>query len=180
MKKPPSKYEIFADKVAKQLGLTLSAVYLDNACPPWGRGARGLCSKCKGTHGSRFQVTVTREGTNKYVSFTYWASWRDSYLEHKEAKPGYLSRLRFATDAPQGVVGVLIHKPSNYDLLTTISSEAAVPTDPDDVFRDLGGVLPSRAQAIANAAKQWHDFFTVSELAVLATVDGAEEAEPVE
>lgn len=94
------------------------------------------------THGDRYRVTVKR-ANGKSISFDFWNSLKD-VQENK--------------------------RPTAYDVLACISSDATMPTNPDEVASELGEMKPSQAIAIAKFAKRLQAFFTITELGKLSEI----------
>jgi hypothetical protein len=93
-------------------------------------------------HGDRYIVTIRRTSGRRSIRLDYWNSWHD---------------------AQNGVIEL-----GAYDVLSTISSEASMPTNPDEVADELGPMPPSQAIAAAKFAARLQRFFTASELETLA------------
>jgi len=135
-----SEYEANARKIAKGLGLTVTATLKGDMCPSWEK-------PCKHIHGDRYRVTL-RFPQRLYKrkrshSFDFWNSLNDS---QEGKQPGY------------------------YDILVCVGSEATCPTDPDEVAREFGEMKPSQAIAIAKAAQRLQAFFTESEIDALTEI----------
>lgn len=181
----PSQYEKQALEVAQKIGIEVIAAYQGNQCPEWAGTGERLpnpykshgCSECGDMHGDKYRVTIKRVGKKGSVSFDYWASWADCNVEitgkmvgngpafKKTGLPYY--------DANKYFVGNVVkrkHTPSYYDILCCVSSDASGPTDPDEVVREYGNMLPSRAIAIAAHARKLQTFFTADELTLLTEV----------
>jgi hypothetical protein len=96
----------------------------------------------KHIHGDRYRVTIKRQD-RKSISFDFWNSFNDSQNSKR---------------------------PTSYDVLACISSDAYMPTTPDEVVEELGDMKPSQAIATAKLAKKLQSFFTESELTDLAEI----------
>ena len=97
---------------------------------------------CNASHGDRYRVTLRRKDS-KSISFDFWNSWKDSH----EGK-----------------------RPTAYDVLACISSDAYAPTDPDEVAEEYGDIKPSQAIAVAKFAKRLQAFFIDDELEALSEI----------
>lgn len=115
----------------------------ENGCPPWREKGKRLegCPTCSTFHGHQYRITLRKNG--KSVRFDYWGSFADA-----QNKKG----------------------PSFYDILSCIASEATGETDPDEIYRELGPMVPSQAIAISKAAKRWQKFFNAEELEALGEI----------
>lgn len=87
-------------------------------------------------HGDRYRVTIKRQNSNASISFDFWNSFNDK---------------------------VNGKRPTAYDILSCISSDINMPTDPDEVVEELGEMKPSIAIATAKFAKKLQAFFTDAE-----------------
>jgi hypothetical protein len=93
-------------------------------------------------HGDGYRVTVRRESDGRRLSFDWWDS---------QANMG--------------------EPPRPYSVLSSIAIDAAMPTDPDELARELGGDMkPSVAVKAAKFAKRLQEFFTEDELLDLAEI----------
>lgn len=139
---PTRGYEGYARGIAASMGLVVKAAYKGRKCPKWE-------SPCRHAHGDHYRVTlhftgrVTGHESRGSVSFDFWNSQRDA-MEGK--RPGY------------------------YDILSTVASDATMPTNPDDVTEEFGAMRPLQALAIAKFAKRLKTFFTQTELDALAEI----------
>ncbi len=110
------------------------------------RAPRQTCpawkNPCDHRHGIRYLVTLTSTRGDR-LTFPYWDSMHNQ-----------------ATGA----------KPTVYDVLACVSSNANMPTDPDEVVEDLGPMKPSQAIAVAKQVKKLRAFFTRAELERLSEV----------
>jgi len=100
----------------------------------------------KHIHGDRYRITIkrmNRDRNPKSISFDFWNSLKDR---------------------EEG------NRPTPYDVLSCISSEASSPTNPDEVFAEYGDMKPSQAVAIAKFAQKLQDFFTGAELESLQEI----------
>lgn len=61
-------------------------------------------------------------------------------------------------------------KPTAYDILSCINSDASCPETADDVYAVFGDMNPSRAEQIARASREWQQFFTCKELVALSEI----------
>lgn len=174
--KPKSEYDLLAESIAAQLGIRVTAVYQGGECPPWHENRKPGTSRCpygrcNATHGDRFLVTIERVSTARSISFPYWAPFNDCYMrlvDWRARHPAGRPRARaisLDTDPIQ-----LLHTPSTYDVLACISSDMSAPTDPDEVAREYGEMLPSQAIAIAAFASRLQVFFTDAEREALAQI----------
>lgn len=99
----------------------------------------------KHIHGDRYRVTIRRYGPQRAsISFDFWNSYND-------ARNG--------------------KRPSAYDVLAMISSEAYAPIDPDEVAAEYDEMKPSQAIAVARFDKRLQAFFTEAELEDLAEIN---------
>jgi hypothetical protein len=96
-------------------------------------------------HGDRYVITISasHSRTRKSISFDFWNSLND--MQARKA-------------------------PTEYDVLTCISSDASYPTDPDEVAREVGDMPPSQAIAVAKFAKKLQNFFTEKEIEALSEI----------
>ena len=97
--------------------------------------------RCDHIHGYKYLVTLHKR--HKRLTFPFWNSRNDA---DKGIDPGY------------------------YDILACISSEASMPTDPDEVVAELGDMKPSQAIAAAKFAARLQAFFSLGELDTLSEV----------
>ncbi|HEY8310620.1 MAG TPA: hypothetical protein VIG47_08690 [Gemmatimonadaceae bacterium] len=126
-----------------------------------------------------------RTGPGAAIHFDFWASWSDCYVSYDDAwkmtpgkriKAGLPYGIANASDdkTVKGARGALWyrrkHTPSEYDILSCVGSDLNNPIDADDVVRDFGDMLPSRAEAIASFARKLQAFFTAEERAILSEV----------
>lgn len=97
--------------------------------------------------GTHYLVTLHRLDERGYslnsLTFDYWGSYSD-----KEAG----------------------RKPTDYDILSCLSSDINMPTDPDYVYEEMGPMKPSQCTAVAKFAQDLQDFFTEEEQADLAEI----------
>mgnify|MGYP001558519791 CR=1 FL=1 len=96
---------------------------------------------CKHQHGDRYRITLRKAGRS--ISFDWWNSINDI---QKGTRPDY------------------------YDILSSVSSDAFSPTDPDEVVAEFGEMKPSRAVTIAKFAAKLQAFFTEDELTALGEI----------
>lgn len=96
----------------------------------------------KHIHGDRYRVTIKRQNRQS-ISFDFWNSLSDK----QDGK-----------------------RPTAYDVLSCIGSDAQMPTDPDEVVEEMGEMKPSQAIAVAKFAKKLQAFFTEDELEKLAEI----------
>ena len=61
-------------------------------------------------------------------------------------------------------------RPTEYDILACISSDANAPTTADEVYQEFGDMLPSKCEAVARFARELQSFFTPSELDALGAI----------
>lgn len=133
--KPTSEYETQAQRVAREMGLTVKAAYKGDKCPQWCDG--------KHQHGDRYRVTLFNGASHRSLSFDFWNS---------------------LMDVQRG------DRPSYYDILSCVSSEATSPTDPDEVVAEFGEMKPSQAIRIAKWAAKLQAFFTEAEIDALSEI----------
>jgi len=97
-----------------------------------------------GIHGEKYRVKIRRTtGSRQSITFPFWNS--QAAMENGEEL-------------------------TDYDVLACLSSEANMPTDPDQVVEELGEMKPSQAIASANFAKRLQAFFTERELEALSRI----------
>ena len=140
-----SEYEEQAHQFLVHYNLTLSIRRGPDKCPPWDDSSH--------THGDHYLITIrsapARRGRNPEspglmsVSFPFWNSLND----RANGK-----------------------SPTDYDILSCVSSDAQSPTDPDEVAEEYGEIKPSIAIAVAERAKELQEFFTELELDALAEI----------
>lgn len=96
-------------------------------------------------HGDSYSITIsaTDGRTPKAISFDFWNSLHD--MQAGKA-------------------------PTEYGVLACISSDASYSTDPDEVAREVGDMLPSQAIAVAKFAKKLQNFFTEKEIEALSKI----------
>lgn len=133
-------YEAEAQRFLDKNHLILRIAFKGDKCPPW-------CDD-RHIHGDRYRVTIKRNGKGDIpltssISFDFWNSHADMH---------------------QG------KRPTAYDILACTSNEATMPTDPDEVVKELGEMKPSQAIAIAKFAKRLQNFFTITELGELSLI----------
>ncbi len=135
-----TEYEAQARRFLETNNLTIKTAFKGDKCPHW--------DNSKHIHGDRYRVTIKRiyniwNGQPHSISFDFWNSLHD-----KESG----------------------NKPTAYDVLACISSDAYMPTNPDEVVAELGEMKPSQAIATANFAKKLQSFFTKEELEQLSKI----------
>ena len=136
-------YEQQAQTFLERFALKLTVKFADpQHCPKWGH-ERGCI------HGDEYRVTLRRQGISANMSP---ASFRCSFWNSMN-------------DMQQG------KKPTAYDVLSSLSSEAHMPTTADEVADELGPMPPSQAIAAASAARRLQAFFTSDELDALAEIN---------
>lgn len=140
MSPTPQEYEAHAAAVADALNLRVTVFFEGPACPPWGAEPGKLCTHM---HGDQYRVYVDRRDTSKRLTFDFWNSKHDK---------------------DSGA------RPSLYDVLTIMGSDASLPTSADAVAEELGPMSPSLALRIARHACKLRAFFTDDERARLAEV----------
>ena len=136
-------YKAQGQKFLDAYGFSLKVAFKGDRCPPWEAG------QC--VHGDRYRITIRRRWSNpvsslnvgKSISFDFWGSQADM-LANK--------------------------RPTPYDVLACISSDAHAPTDPDEVGEEFGEMRPSQATAIARFAARLQAFFTEEELEALSEI----------
>ncbi len=144
-----SEYEEQAEQFLTKYGLVIRIAFKGDKCPAWEEGDLHI-------HGDRYRVTIKRdtqyevgqEGRmihiqGKSISFDFWNSKADS--EEKK-------------------------RPTAYDILSTVGSDAFSPTNPDKVAAEFGDMKPSQAIAIARFAKRLQAFFTKDELETVSEI----------
>lgn len=94
-----------------------------------------------GVHGWHYKITLIKG--RRRISFDWWDS--KHAMDH-------------GTD------------PTIYGILSSVSAEMTSPTDPDEVVREYGQMLPSQAIAVAAFAKKLQRFFTPSEQEALSEI----------
>jgi len=134
------------DRQAKEFlvkhNFTVKAAFKGDRCPPWDH-MRGCI------HGDRYRITIKRFGANPFdpgprsISFDFWNSQADMQANKR---------------------------PTAYDVLSTIASDANAPTDPDDVAEEYGPMPPSQAIAVAKFARRLQAFFSDEELEDLGEI----------
>jgi hypothetical protein len=140
-------YDKQAQEFLNRFGLTVKAAFGTSKCPPWDEHKHGC------THGDQYRVTIKRIGADRVyykgepgprsISFDFWNSYADMRANKR---------------------------PTAYDILACISSNAYAPTDPDEVSEEYGGVKPSQAIAVARFARRLQDFFSEGEIEALAEI----------
>ena len=143
-----NEYEAQAERFLKKFDLIIMVAFKGDKCPPW--------DDSKHIHGDRYRITIKRarllewkeaitknHPTRKAISFDFWNSLRD----HEEGD-----------------------RPTSYDILACISSEATMPTTPDEVYEELGDMKPSQANRIAKFARKLQDFFSEPEIEELVEI----------
>lgn len=136
-----SAYEANARRVAKAIGLTVSATLATpEKCPQW---SRDNGKRCDHIHGRHYRVTLARTDQRRRLTFDFWNSRADA---DKGIEPGY------------------------YDVLACVSSDMSMSTDPDEIAEELGPMRPSQAIAAAKFAERLQAFFTEGERERLAEI----------
>lgn len=146
-----SEYEAQAQKFLDKYGLTVHAAFKGDKCPAWDEG------RC--IHGDRYRVTIRRRYTaetcpgrpcgdccdhrGRSITFDFWNSHRDM----QEGK-----------------------RPTAYDVLACISSDATLPTDPDELMEELGLMKVSQALASVRFTKRLQAFFSDEEIEALGEI----------
>jgi hypothetical protein len=97
---------------------------------------------CDHAHGTRYTVTLTNT-RGEHLAFPFWGSMHDRALGKT---------------------------PTVYDVLSCVSSDASMPTDPDRVVEELGPMKPSQAVAAAEFARKLRGFFRRAELERLGEI----------
>ena len=95
---------------------------------------------CK--HGARYMVSLEKPTADK-VSFPFWGSAHDKALGKK---------------------------PTAYNILACLSSDACSPDDPDEVMEEFGPMKIKQALAVAEFGKKLRAFFTKGELEDLSII----------
>ena len=136
-----NEYEEQAEQFLTQYGLVIRTAFKGDKCPAWEEGTLHI-------HGDRYRVTIQRElvtGSIPFnsISFDFWNS---------------------KNDKDKGI------RPTGYDILSTVSSDAFSPTDPDEIVAEYGDMKPSQATAAARFAKRLQAFFTEEELEALSEI----------
>jgi hypothetical protein len=97
--------------------------------------------RCEHIHGLHYKVTLRRRGRS--LSFDFWNSQHDA---QKGKEPGY------------------------YDILSCVSADASMPTDPDEIAEEFGPMPPSQAIAAATFSARLMAFFSGEELRQLSEI----------
>ena len=151
-----SKYDVQAREFLAKFSLVLEIRRAEfQTCPEWNKQD---CEKGKHGHGIKYVVMIVRalpvrswpasqlpELTPPSLEFPFWNSKAEAQ------KP-------------------LPHKPSAYDVLAHLSSDANSPTTPDAVYAEFGDMKPSEATIIATHALKVHSFFTALEVEALSEI----------
>lgn len=154
--RPLSTYDQEANAVAETLGLVVKTQRMDpSTCPTWNAEK---CAKGIHQHGWHYRATIARKPAKPCpwtcnreeicahfasISFDYWDS-----KDHQEK--GWAPRA--------------------YDILSCLSCDLSMPTDPDEIAREFGPMLPSQAQHIADHARKLQAFFTTAEVEALSVI----------
>lgn len=186
-------YEQTAADFLAQHGIEFSAVYVDDACPPWGckehkEQRRGLLP-CGGTHGGHYTITLSRHGSR--LDFPFWNSYADEYgpadevavklfgprhcidhADHWGNKPGKVRRClprRYGTSDR-----VMAIPPGPYSVLACLDSYC--PATFDDFCAEYGFDSDSRRafrswEATRDLWLRQRAFFTDAELTELAEIN---------
>lgn len=125
-------------------------------CPNWTPPQPGYpvdcpTGACAGVHGWQYTITIRRNGQCwilgssglTEISFPYWGSANDRH-NHKT--------------------------PSAYDVLACVASDANLPTDPDELVRELGVMPPSQVIASTEHTIKLRAFFNPYELKDLGKI----------
>jgi len=124
-------------------GIRFFCTHLDYAPPPW-------LEPGDNRHGSRFRITLRREEELRTrerpwrMIFDFWGS---------------IAQRRAGEDV------------SAFEVLVELASDVTGETDPDEVYKECGPMLPSRATAIAGFTKRLQRFFTEEEINALLELD---------
>lgn len=139
---PRNAYTEQARAFLDRFGLEIKAAYKGEKSPKWGGDI----------HGDHYRVTIRRirgsDGSRVVprpysLSFDFWGS---------------------VTMMQEG------RRPSAYSILSCVSSDAHIPTNPDEVVSELGEMQPSQAIATAKFASRLQAFFTKEEMEALAEI----------
>ena len=94
-------------------------------------------------HGDHYRITVTRKADRKRIAFDWWGSIH--MMQNGE-------------------------RPREYDILASISSEASMPLDPDELIGEIGPMPIKQALASCRFAKRLQAFFSEDELSALSEI----------
>ena len=138
-----------AQNFLSRFGLEVRAAYKGEKPPKWAG---------EGGHGDHYRVTVRR------ISET---DARTAGLHSFSGGPARSISFDFWGSVAMKQEG---ERPSAYTILACISSDAYMPTDPDEVVAELGEMPPSQAIAAARFAVKLQAFFTAEELEALGEI----------
>ena len=150
--KMETKYEEAAAQMAERLGIGVTIHDGDGRCPPWAdeKELRGTCPRCKATHGDHYRIELTGPNGRRFES-EYWNSYINSKAFADKENAG-MGLSFYERNKPK--------RPGVYDVLSCIVSEATCPQEADEVAEEFGPMKPSRAEAIAVAARKAQRFFS--------------------
>lgn len=94
-------------------------------------------------HGDHYRITITRKADRKRIAFDWWGSIH--MMQTGE-------------------------RPREYDILSSVSSEATMPLDPDEVMQEIGPMPIKQALASCRLAKRLQGFFSEDELTALSEI----------
>jgi hypothetical protein len=97
----------------------------------------------EGPHGDHYIVTIRRKADKRSLRFDFWNS--------QNAR---------TTGAPL----------TAYDVLASISSDATLPTDPDELITEIGPMKIKHALASVRWTKRLQNFFSGEELDALSEI----------
>lgn len=179
----PFDYEKQAKEVADKIGIVVVSAFQGGQCPDWSSNDKNkrhdphACDECGTVHGEKYRVTIQRKDKKGSLSFDYWASWASCNVEVTRNMIGNGGAFKKAGlpywESSKYFVGNVVkrkHTPTYYDILSCLSSDLSMPTDPDDVVREFGSMMPSQAIKIAEFARKLQAFFSEEEKAILAEV----------
>jgi len=129
-----NEYKKQAQAFLDQFQLTLEITQVPRRPPPWHEKDK--------EYGRKYEIVLQRKGDSKgpgmrFIRFPFWDSIHNKKNDIK---------------------------PTPYDVLACLSGGAAGYTDPDEVYREYGEMLPSEAIRIANFTKRLQRFFSEAEL----------------
>ncbi len=94
--------------------------------------------------GERYRVSITRlDDVYAVIDFHYWSSFNDALRNRR---------------------------PSNYDMLTCVSTSAYVPTNVEAIYAEFGDMPPVQAEIAKEHAQQLQEFFSAAEMFDLAEI----------
>jgi hypothetical protein len=97
-----------------------------------------------GPHGDHYVVTIRRKADKRGIRFNFWGSYHDK----------------------QNNIAL-----TPYDVLASISGDASLPTDPDELMAEIGPMKIKQALTTVRWTERLREFFTTEEMDALAEIN---------